>query len=156
MKLGILGGKPQQPPEGSKGTKEKRRGCSGSELEILFAIVAATIPLLVIAILLLAIVLRYRVVLSPPHPALQTTANNANENGAFLVNFSATRLTTLASWASNIAAILPPFIMTLIALRLSRTLTENSEKRNVDGLPTPWQFSLLVELMAGRLFTLLE
>ena len=124
--------------------------------EFIFAAIAATLPVIGIAFTLIFIVYHYR--LNPfqvPIAELQTITSN-HEPGFYYVNFSATRLTTVASWASTVALVLPGSIMSLYWHRLALFMQDNVRKGNSMAMPTPYEYSLLLALRTGGLPPLWE
>jgi hypothetical protein len=145
------------PPKSSHtGSKQRSKGelnLTGAYAEILMALGIITIPMLVLSLLLLCLIYHYQVKQSPSNllgPASQT----APDSDAFLINFSATRLITVASWSSTCAPMLPTFAMTLISYPTARRILASSQRREVAKLPTPYQLSLLLGLFTGSLGSL--
>lgn len=66
--------------------------------------------------------------------------------GVFLVNYSATRIVFVASWASTMAPLLAGFIMNLHSFQAALMMTRSSSGYDQHDLPTPYQYSLLVGL----------
>ena len=124
--------------------------------EFILAAIAATLPVVGIAFTLVFIVYHYH--LNPfqiPIAELQTNTSN-HEPSFYYVNFSATRLTTVASWASTVALVLPGSIMSLYWHRLASFMQENARKGNSMAMPTPYEYSLLLALKTGGLPPLWE
>jgi hypothetical protein len=104
----------------------------------------AVIPLPTIVGVLLGLIFDNRVQISP-------LGTDNSDGGAYYVNFDSTRLITLASWASSSSPYVAAALMTLLSTPLSHKLRRESELDNMDKLPTPWQLSLLMELLNGKL-----
>ncbi len=98
-------------------TREDNVNCVGETgidgtLRILsVAVSVLVLPLSFILAILLYIEVAYRVNGRTTSASSIPFQLDQNHPSAFLVNFSATRLTTLASWASNIATLLPGLLM---------------------------------------------
>ena len=90
-----------------------------------------------------------------PIEDLRTNTSN-HEPGSYYVKFSATRLTTVVSWASTVALVLPGSIMSLYWHRLTLSMRENTRKGNSVAMPTPYEYSLLLALRTGGLPPLWE
>jgi len=104
----------------------------------------AVIPLLAIVGVLLGLIFGNRVHISP-------LGTDDSDGGAYYVNFDSTKLITLASWASSWSPYVAVAIMGLLSTLLSHELRRESELDNMDKLPTPWQLSLLMQLLNGKL-----
>ncbi|RVX73514.1 hypothetical protein B0A52_02402 [Exophiala mesophila] len=104
---------------------------------------------------LFGLILGYRV---KSDKSLFTQVSNSHllENrGVFLVNYSATRIVFVASWASTMAPLLAGFIMNLHSFQSALVMTRSSSGFDQHDLPTPYQYSLLVGLCLasiGRLW----
>ena len=138
--------KPQQ--ENSAARPEE--GISGAAYDIAFASLFSTIPVLVLASTLLAIVFANRLddssstTLPFPNPTV-------DEPGVYYVDFDSNNLTTVASWASSVALLVPGFTMTLLWYRIAHAMQRDSRDETASSLPTPWQFGLLLALRTGGL-----
>ncbi|KAI0102963.1 hypothetical protein GGR51DRAFT_573780 [Nemania sp. FL0031] len=115
----------------------------GIKTEIYTAILTITLPLAAFAALLLGLVYHYRVeggdALSP-----NLGSGTKDEAGAIYVNFSATILTTVASWSSTAAPLLLTFVISLSSFPAARKLLQASRSSGGSELPTPFQFSLML------------
>ena len=60
------------------------------------------------------------------------------DSSAYLVDFSATQLTTLASWASSIATLMPRVLVGLHRYRVVRAIIHYSNAASLNELPTPY------------------
>ncbi|KAK2616420.1 hypothetical protein QQS21_000662 [Conoideocrella luteorostrata] len=134
------------------GTKTKTTSSKSRNpgLPVIFAVFSATLPLLAFALVLLFLILFNSV----NHQAI--TAELAPDGGAepistwvFYVKYDATRLMTVASWASNWAPSVPGAVMTLYSLRVARALRESSRMKQDDQLPSPWQLAVLLNMLTG-------
>ena len=131
-----------------------RRDLDRTTISSVLAAFFATVPFIAIVGVLLYLINANRVgreKLSLPDLHLPT---DTSDSDAFLVNFSATQLTTLASWASNVATLVPGLLMTLYSCRVASYLLRQSELGQVEQLLTPYQLSLLLETLDAKLMSL--
>ena len=117
---------------------------------------ASMLPMVGIAFTLIFIVHQYR--LSPfQSPIEDLRSNTSTYNPAFYyVKFSATQLTTVASWASTAALVLPGSIMSLYWHRQALSMQEYVRKGTNGVMPSPYEYSLLLVLRTGGLPALWE
>ena len=104
--------------------------------DVATACAAISIPMIALSGILLGLVFAY-----------QVTPNS--DSGIYLVDFSATRLITIASWTSSVAPFLPGFVMTLLSFPAARHLQRSSEWGRTASLPTPYQLNLYLQLLYG-------
>ena len=114
----------------------------------------AILPLVALLVVLISLLLSYHV-----KPSAHSRADFAyNESGsdptAFYMDFDATQYTTVASWTSSIALLLPGFLTTLLWYRQSEELSSDVLFSRHDRLLTPYQLSLLLGLRSGTLGSL--
>lgn len=115
--------KDEQSSKNDAARENKIKGTLKSA-ELAVTMMVTTAPFLVFVGILLHLVLDYQVAGNDPAlPNLQLPGDEI-EYGVYLVNYSATKLTTIASWASNIAAVLPGCIMTMFSYRLAQMFTK--------------------------------
>jgi hypothetical protein len=122
----------------------------------LLAAILAIIPLVALFLALILLLLLYKV-----KPSTHSRADFAfNESGsdpaAFYIDYDATRYTTVASWTSSIALLLPGFLTSLIWYRETQQLESDASQAKYDKLLTPYQLSLLLSLKSGTLGSLWE
>jgi hypothetical protein len=117
-----------------------------------FAILVSTVPLITICLILLAIIFTHLVI--PKASIFPEAAYSDTPPQVYFVDFSATQLTTLASWASTLSSYLPSALMVLVSIPVARILRENSNVNGGHSLPTPFQFSLLLQLLNGETWSL--
>lgn len=118
------------------------------------AVVMTTLPFIAILGVLLYLVFSRRLERGTSSlPELSLPGDN-DDPGAYFVDFNATHLTTLASWASTIAGLSPGFIMTLVSYRVARRLSRYSVNRQIEKLPTTYQLGLLFEGFEAKLTSL--
>lgn len=121
---------------------------------IIFPVIIITLPFLFIVASLLGIILAHRVERSAPVSSPLRLTSDADDTDAYYVDWSATQLSTLTSWASNIATVLPGFIMTLFSYRLANSFMMDSANAKSKGLPTPYQLGLLLSSLDAKLISL--
>lgn len=95
---------------------------------------------------LLGLIFGYRV---KSEPSLFTDVSNSDvlrDHTVVLVNYSATRIVFVASWASTLAPLLAGFVMSLDSFRTALVMFRSSSSADQANLPTPYQYSLLVGL----------
>lgn len=118
--------------------------------DIAFACFVISVPLVVLSGGLLGIIYSHRVVQNESIPLnLRPLDNEESGSSAYLVNYSVTRLVTLASWTSSVAPLLPGFVMTLVSFPTAQHLLEASQADQDQKLPTPYQFSLYLQMLTG-------
>jgi hypothetical protein len=98
---------------------------------------------------LLTLVLYYRV---GSGRSLFAEAENATDKHVVYVNLSSTILANISSVSSTLAPYLVGLVMAVWSPYVARTLLEASEEHSETSqrLPTPFQFSLLANMRAGR------
>lgn len=103
---------------------------------ILFA-VATTVPLLIIAILLLCLVLGNRV------------STSAGESDIFYVDYDLSAILTISSWSATVGVLLPGFIMSIYSYVVASQVLQSSAHSppKYNNLPTPHQFALSTAIM---------
>jgi hypothetical protein len=131
------------------------RGFGDAYIEIFLALLILTIPLLVLAGVLLSLIFSNRVVQSSAAGSLIPCAST-EKAGVYYVDYDATRLITVASWASSLAPLLPSLVMTLLSFRIAAIMKRKPAVagETKKGLPTPYQLSLLMELFNGSVIAL--
>lgn len=73
-------------------------------------------------------------------------------NSAYYVDYSPTKLTTIAQLTGKVIPYLTSAIMALVAFFASRQIIEASKDRESKDLPTPQQLTLLIALLSGSNF----
>ena len=147
---------PSGPDHGSGQSPHRREGLpvqhvGGALLEICLAVATITLPLIALSVLLLALIFRHRVSHAQPTSNTLRYPTLVDEPGVYYVNMSATKLITIASWASSVAPMLPSFVMILWSYPLARRFLARSDRRAARALPTPFQLSLVVEFLHAGL-----
>ena len=118
--------------------------------DIVLACLIICIPMLVLSAGLLGIIYAYRVIQTESDLLFSESSNGIDiDPSAYLVNYSATRLITIASWTSSVAPLLPGFVMTLLSFPAARRLLRTSQAGQEQSLPTPYQLGLYLQLLTG-------
>jgi len=125
----------------------------GGKKDILFSVAVIVVPMVILTALLLGLIIQNQV--PQTYSALPGVPDPlAREPSAFLVDFSATRLLTVASWTSTVSSLLPSFVMVLVSYPVARTILNASKEKNTDDLPTPYQLSMLLGVLSGSIGSL--
>ncbi|PMD35074.1 hypothetical protein L207DRAFT_588563 [Hyaloscypha variabilis F] len=131
-------------PLASRGTINRQE----ARKEILLSLAIIFVPNLIFTAILLGLVSHYQVpptyfeLPGVPEPVVR-------ESSAYLINFSATKLLTVASWTSTLSSLLPSFVMVLVSYPVACTLLDASKDKKTDNLPTPYQLSMLLGTLNG-------
>jgi hypothetical protein len=132
-----------------QGRKAGPTQMSGAHFQIISSCLAATLPIILLAAALLTLVYIYRLpTAASPNQEGSTFATQTCKYGLY-VNYSATRLTFIASLISTAAAYMSFPIMTLASYPVSRGLIKDSRRSSQTALPSSYQTNLLVGLLAG-------
>jgi hypothetical protein len=129
----------------------------GAFKDIFLAFAIIFLPLTILSGVLLGLIFYYRVV---PNNSLSSTklqlpqGSDASNDSFYLVDFSATKLTTVASWTSSVASLLPGFVMTLLSYPASSRILKASKDESAASLMTPFQLCLFVSLLKGGIGSL--
>jgi hypothetical protein len=141
---------------GSNDDKLSPRGrtdLQGGKNDILLSLAVIVIPMVILTAVLLGLIAYNQV--PQTYSALPGIPDPlARESSAFLVDFSATRLLAVASWMSTVSSLLPSFAMLLFSYRVARTILNASKEKNTDNLPTPYQLSMLLDVLSGSIGSL--
>ena len=127
-----------------------------AHLDLVLSAIAVTIPVLLLASALLALVFAFRVEPQSANPLVLGATQSINNDDAYLVDFDATKITTVASWASSISSLLPAFIMTLWSYSYAKKIHQASDESQQERLPTPFQLSLYLQMCSGGLGSLVQ
>ncbi|KAK5206712.1 hypothetical protein LTR47_006711 [Exophiala xenobiotica] len=103
---------------------------------------------------LLGLIFGYRVKSDPSLFPEVSNTDSLRNHAVVLVNYSATRIAFVASWASTLAPLLAGFVMHLFSFQSALMMLHSSSGSGQHDLPTPYQYSLLVGLClasTGRL-----
>jgi ABC-type spermidine/putrescine transport system permease subunit I len=110
----------------------------GAKKDILLSLAIIFVPNLILTAVLLGLVFHYQV--PQTHSELPGVPDPlARESSAYLVDFSATKLLTVASWTSTLSSLLPSFAMALVSFPVARKIANASKNKRTDDLPTPYQ-----------------
>ncbi|KAF2402965.1 hypothetical protein EJ06DRAFT_554515 [Trichodelitschia bisporula] len=125
------------------------RRIRGRQRDISWALIALTVPMMLLSYFILFLVFHYRV--NPhqfvtPNLAFNTTHK---DSGVIYLDFSATIFITLASWSSTLAPLLVGFIVTLISYPVARSILHAAESGDTAELLTPYELSLVLRILAS-------
>jgi hypothetical protein len=127
---------------------------SGGHLQIVLACLATSLPILLLAAVLLGLIYANHL---PSVVGLNDDGSvrrvETCKDGIF-VNYPATRLTFISSLISTTATYMSLPIMTLASFPISRGLIKDSKRSSQTALPSPYQSNLLISLLAGSLNSL--
>lgn len=110
---------------------------------------AICVPMVLLAAALLYICYKYRVDETDSIFRHHDEKSLPRDNRHLLVNFPATKLVFLASFLSTLAPLLAGCIMNLVAVLVYQDLERSSNVANFPLLPTPYQISLLIGVLAA-------
>ena len=123
----------------------------GHVRQIIIAFTLMVLPMLFLSALLLGLIFFYRI---PPNQyAHNDLGLEQDHSNAYLVDFSATMLVTVASWSSTVAPVLIGFAITLASYPAAKDMLTASNTMDTAKLPTPFQLSLIVSTMSSSPFT---
>ena len=123
--------------------------------DIVVACLILSIPMLVLSAGLLRIIYAYRVIQTESDLLFSELSDGVDiDPSAYLVNYSLTRLITIASWISSVAPLLPGFVMTLLLFPAARRFLRNSQAGQEQSLPTPYQLGLYLQTLTGSVGSL--
>ena len=118
--------------------------------DIALACLIISFPMVVLTAALLGLIYKHQIKQTSDSPAaLQLSNAVENDASAYLVDFSATRLITIASWTSSVAPLLPGFVMILLSFPAARGILGTSQASQYQSLPTPYQLGLYLQLLTG-------
>jgi hypothetical protein len=121
----------------------------GAVSDILLALAITLLPLTILTAVLLALVFSHRVMPNDSAILPLPPGSEPSYDSFYLVDFSATRLITVASWSSSVAPLLPGFMMTLLSYPAGRRILRASEDESASSLMTPFQLGLFINLLKG-------
>lgn len=113
---------------------------------ILLPAVIVIIPMALLVAGLLGLIFGYRVKSDESLFEEVSNADAMRNHAVVLVNYSATRIVFVASWASTLAPLLAGFVMNLSSFRSALMMVHSSSGVDQCDLPTPYQYCLLVGL----------
>lgn len=131
---------------------DKPKKMSGKYFNVLLAFTVITVPMVLLPALLLWIVFTYGLTQHATLSDLQTTADiEQSTTSAFYVDFSSTTLVLLASLMSIVSSSLVSSFMVLYSYPIMSRIARKSQNSQNADLPTPFQVSLLIQLLKGGL-----
>jgi hypothetical protein len=154
------GGHPLQPGDDAyqkdllntytSGSVATKKTIGSGTMVILGSLAVIVLPMLGLAALLLALVLANKLERQQTGTTGPTTLGPYPDfdDNAYYVDFNPTTLVTIASWSSTVAPLLAVCAMVLISFPLAHSFKLTSEGRS-DDLPTPFQFSLLLDCLGA-------
>ncbi|OAG40308.1 hypothetical protein AYO21_05399 [Fonsecaea monophora] len=104
------------------------------------------LPMALLVAGLLALIFGYRVRSEDSLFEEVSNSHALSDRAVVLVNYSATRIAFVASWASTLAPLLASFIMNLSSFQSALLMYISSTSPQQQDLPTPYQYTLLVGL----------
>jgi hypothetical protein len=123
--------------------------------DIFWAAAFVTIPLTILTAVLLGLIFANLAnTASLNTPGFQTINNSQIQSDAYYIDFSATQLTTIASWCSSVAPLLSGGVMVLFFFHISSIMRRDAESRRTQELPTPLQLSLLIGTSGASIVSL--
>lgn len=151
-----------KPSLQSELSKSGKVNLDGAFTKIAIAGIATTVPFLVCVVAMMTIIFRYQVgktvsrlnFSGQPAPAdtpriRPSNFTDVDDPSVYLVDYSATRLATVASWTSTIAAVMPGFVMTLLSFQVANRMLKECKSASQEHLLTPYQLGLLLESFQG-------
>lgn len=105
-------------------------------------------PMLLLPAILIGFVFHYQV--RPTEDIFSFYREGQPDNSTYYVNFSATNLTTLASWSSLLANVSVGYAMVPGSFGVSAIILRNSVKGDPEQLATPYQHILLLGMNTGN------
>ena len=111
--------------------------------------VAICIPMVLLAVGLTYVVFEHRVKVEENVFQAEDERGDFKDHRYILVDYSATKLVFLASFLSTLAPLLAGCIMSLVTILIYQDLHNSSEVAQFPSLPTPYQTSLLIGILAA-------
>ena len=81
-----------------------------------------------------------------------SNVNDSSPCSGLLVDYGASQLTSLSTWISTVATLLAPAFMALLSYPIAKVMAR--ESHSTEKLPSPYQTSLLIELLGGSMVSL--
>ena len=136
-----------------KGRKPWKGIMGGEYTEIMLATAILVIPMLALALVLIGLVFSN---LMPTTNASYSTGNKTDLplGQAYYVAYSATRLVFVSSVSSTLSTVLMGSAMLLFSYPVAAYLARKSDAEVTSKLPTPYQLSLMVNLIEAKLLSL--
>jgi hypothetical protein len=134
---------------------QSQNSITGAYWTIWISCAFITMPMVVLSCLLLGLVFNHQVFESDAvSGSLQLSEDHHPFSGAYLVNYSATKLITVASWTSSVAPLLPTFVMILLSYPAASKIREASLQNRPSSLPTAYQLGLYLRNLNGSIESL--
>ncbi|KAI9716401.1 MAG: hypothetical protein M1828_000343 [Chrysothrix sp. TS-e1954] len=135
-----------------KGRKPWRGIMGGQYTEIFLAAAILIVPMLALALVLIGLVYSH---MMPTENASYVEGNTTGLplGQAYYVNYSATRLVFVSSVSSTLSTVLMGSAMLLFSYPVAAYLGRKSDSEATTRLPTPFQLSLIVELLEAKLLS---
>ncbi len=141
--------------EGRVNHSDQNLHIGDARTEIVLACAVIAVPMLFLSAILLGLILYYNVQQPLTVSDTLSFAQAAeSDDTAFYVDFSATRLITVASWTSSVAPVLPTFFMSLLSYSTAQSIMRASADGRYSKLPTPYQLSLLLSILGAEIGSL--
>lgn len=129
-------------------------GMSAKLLDITLACALITLPMVTFALVLLYLVFHYQMnQTASPLENLHLDLGRTSSSW-YYIDFPATRLVFIASWSSSVSLTLASSAMLLISYPVAGVFVAQSSSRSVRNLPTPYQLSLLIDLLRADAMSL--
>lgn len=107
------------------------------------------IPMVLLCGVLLGLVFTYRVQPNLPVEESLTTGTDHTDPSFYYVRYSATFLTSVASWSSSLASMLSFSIIALWSYHVAIQWLRDTRLNKSQRLPTPYQLSLVLGILSG-------
>lgn len=128
---------------------------SSAQSDIWLACAVISLPMIALSVTLLGLIFHNQVnAFCSISSNLQLPQVTDDDQDAYLVDLSSTRLITIASWTSSFAPVLPGFVMNLLSFPTARHILNSSLLDRASSLPTPYQFNLYLGLLSGGMGSL--
>jgi hypothetical protein len=125
---------------------------SGKYFSVILAFTLITVPMALLPALLLGLVLTYSLPQDIPSSDLQSPMDiDQSTTSAYYVNFSTPNLVFISSLMSLLSTSLVSSLMVLYSYPIMARIVKKSENSQSADLPTPFQLSLLIQLVKGGL-----
>jgi hypothetical protein len=119
--------------------------------DISWALICLSLPMLVLSAILIGLVYGYKISNNASSSSDILGVRQQQDSSAYYIDYSATRLATVSSWTSTAVSFTTSFIMVLAAYPIAKSYLVTSQRQNVNALPTSYQLSLIIGLLAGGL-----
>ena len=128
--------------------------------KVMFMCLLILVPMLLFTSVLLWLIFGHTIDRTPcPYPQLcpvDQQLDRSPSTSDYIVDFPAAQLVFVASWSSTISLSLVGLIMALYAHIAAHQWLQLSNGQGKDGLPTPYQTSLMLRILNAELLPLLD